>query len=108
MGQIVIEKVVVAEGMLAEVASAEIALMEIEITVVASMKVASAVCIRVLQKNHGRLAESFHGFVEWDALSPAFCMRKTRSGTACPGSPGTYGPGKSLKGCRQAGAAPGK
>ena len=50
MGQAVIEEVVVAEGN------------------------------RVISKNHGRLAESFHGFFERDALSTAICMRKTRPG----------------------------
>ncbi|MCY3713233.1 MAG: hypothetical protein OXH02_08105 [Gemmatimonadetes bacterium] len=80
-GEALIEEVVVAAGMLAEAASAEIASMEIVFTEVASMKVASAKCKRDLQKNHGRLSESFHGFVEWDALSTACCMRETRSGT---------------------------
>ena len=99
MGQIVIEEVGVAEGMFAEAASAEIASMEIMFTEVASMKVASAKCKRDLQKNHGRLAESFHGFVEWDALSPAFVCVRPGQAQACPGSPGgpgTSGPGTSL------------
>ncbi|MDE2846331.1 MAG: hypothetical protein F4Y38_07400 [Gemmatimonadetes bacterium] len=68
MGQAVIEEVVVAEGMLTQV-----------VFVVAVFVFAEG--NRVISKNHGRLADSFHGFVEWDALSTAFCMRATRSGT---------------------------
>ena len=59
-------EIVVAEGMRAEVVFTE---------------VASAKQTRILLKNHGRLADSFHGFAEWDALSRAFCMREILSGT---------------------------